>query len=152
MQEKYPRCMQNITDIYPRYAWYLLIICLGYTCNIPKIYPKYTQDIYMKYDRNIWEICMRCTPDIPEISMRYTWDKHGKYLWSGCHNLLYFLSTQNGNMKFPVIMRYYCEDIMSIFLVWKKNKAYRACLQRIINQKKRNQSKEIYIRYTWFLS
>ena len=40
---------------------------------------------------------------------------------SGCHNLFYFLSMRSRNKKFPVIMPYYCEDLMSILLVWKEN-------------------------------
>ena len=43
------------------------------------------------------------------------------FLISGCHKLFYFLSMRIGNKKFSVIMRYCCEDIMSIFLVWKEN-------------------------------
>ena len=33
----------------------------------------------------------------------------------GCHNFFYFLSMQIWNKKFPVIMLYYFEDIMSNF-------------------------------------
>ena len=39
---------------------------------------------------------------------------------AGCHHLFYFLSKQIGKKKFSVIMRYYCEDIISISLVWKQ--------------------------------
>ena len=42
-------------------------------------------------------------------------------VYAGCHNLFYLPSMRIGNKKFPVIMRYYCEDIMNIFLVWKEN-------------------------------
>ena len=127
MQKKYPRCMQNITDIYPRYAWYLLIICLGYTCNIPKI----TQDVYMKYNRDIWEICMGCTPDIPEISMRYTWDKHGKYLWYTCDQgvSIFYTSCQRklGIWNFMWSCVIIVKISWAFFWSGREIKAYRAC-------------------------
>ena len=47
-------CTQDITDICPRNAWYLLIICLGYTSNIPE--TKYTQDIDMRYTWDMWDV------------------------------------------------------------------------------------------------
>ena len=58
--------------------------------------------------------------------------------------LVYFLSTQIGNKKFPVIMRYYCEDIMRIFWFGRKIKAYRAFLQQIINETKEMKTKNSY--------
>ena len=50
-------------------------------------------------------------------------------------------------MKFPVIMCYYCEDIMSIFWSERKIKAYRAFLQGNIYQTKEIKTKKIKASY-----
>ena len=64
-------------------------------------------------------------------------------LWTGCHNVFSLPPTRIRNKKFPVIMCYYCEDIISIFLVWKENWILQSLLTANYKSNKRNQSKEM---------
>ena len=69
-----------------------------------------------------------------------SWDSDTQ---TGCQDVFYFLSMQIGNKKFPVIMRYYCEDILSIFLSGSKIKAYRVFYSELyISQTKEIKAKK----------
>ena len=64
ISKRYPR---DISKIWKIYAWNLLLISLGNTCDIPEFYLEYALEIllivFTSYAR-----------DIPKIFTRYIWD------------------------------------------------------------------------------